>query len=43
MVPGGAKLAYAGRKAAASTAVGSSRIHRLEQALLVQSAFEGLD
>ena len=39
----GAKLAYAGRQASASTAVGSGRVHRREQAALVAAAFEGLD
>ena len=36
------KLRYAGRIAAASPATGSMRVHRQEQAALVQSAFEGL-
>jgi 2-oxoglutarate dehydrogenase complex dehydrogenase (E1) component-like enzyme len=38
-----AKLAYAGRRASASPAVGSLRAHRLEQKALVDAAFEGLD
>jgi 2-oxoglutarate dehydrogenase E1 component len=42
VMPGHAKFAYAGRRAAASTATGSMRIHRAEQAALVQAAFEGL-
>jgi 2-oxoglutarate dehydrogenase E1 component len=36
------KLAYAGRPASASPAVGSMRIHKLEQAALLQAAFQGL-
>jgi 2-oxoglutarate dehydrogenase E1 component len=43
LLPGHAKLSYAGRRASASTATGSPRIHRLEQAALVQAAFLGLD
>jgi 2-oxoglutarate dehydrogenase E1 component len=39
----GEKLAYAGRRASASTAVGSGRVHREEQAALLRAAFEGLD
>ncbi len=39
----GEKLAYAGRRASASAAVGSGRVHREEQAALVRVAFEGLD
>ena len=35
-------LSYAGRPAAASPAVGSARIHKLEQATLVSAAFEDL-
>ncbi len=38
-----AKLAYAGRVPSASTAVGSTRLHGLQQAALVQAAFDGLD
>jgi 2-oxoglutarate dehydrogenase complex dehydrogenase (E1) component-like enzyme len=37
-----AKLAYAGRPASASPAVGSMRIHKLEQAALLQAAFQGM-
>jgi 2-oxoglutarate dehydrogenase E1 component len=37
------KLSYAGREASASTAVGSSRIHKKEQAALVADAFADLD
>jgi 2-oxoglutarate dehydrogenase E1 component len=36
------KLAYAGRTESASTAVGSLRIHRQQQAELVAAAFAGL-
>jgi 2-oxoglutarate dehydrogenase E1 component len=36
-------LAYAGRPASASPAVGSARLHRAEQAALVARAFEGLE
>ena len=36
------KLGYAGRRPAASTATGSGRIHRYEQAALLASAFHGL-
>jgi 2-oxoglutarate dehydrogenase E1 component len=42
LLPAEATLAYAGRRASASTAVGSSRIHKQEQAALVESAFQGL-
>jgi 2-oxoglutarate dehydrogenase E1 component len=38
----GQKLAYAGRAESASTAVGSLRIHRQQQAALVAAAFAGL-
>ena len=38
----GETLAYAGRRASASPAVGSGRVHRQEQAALVRAAFEGL-
>jgi len=38
----GDKLAYAGRPEAASTAVGSNRIHRREQAALLSAALGGL-
>jgi 2-oxoglutarate dehydrogenase E1 component len=37
------QLAYAGRREAASPAAGSQRIHREQQAKLVESAFQGLD
>jgi len=37
------RLAYAGRREAASPAAGSGRIHRKEQAALVDAAFAGLD
>ena len=43
LLPEGAKLAYAGRVPAASTAVGSTRIHRQEQSALVDASFSGLD
>jgi 2-oxoglutarate dehydrogenase E1 component len=43
LIPGHTKLSYAGRRASASTATGSPRIHRLEQAALVQAAYQGLD
>ena len=36
------KLTYAGRRASASTATGSMRIHREEQAALIDSAFARL-
>jgi len=36
------KLAYAGRSESASTAVGSMRVHREQQAALVATAFAGL-
>ena len=38
----GEKLEYAGRVAKASPAVGSMRLHRLEQAELIEAAFRGL-
>ena len=37
------KLAYAGRRDAASPASGSMRVHRAEQASLLAAAFDGLD
>ena len=37
------ELSYAGREASASTAVGSSRIHKKEQAALVAAAFADID
>ncbi|MCZ6782112.1 MAG: 2-oxoglutarate dehydrogenase E1 component [Proteobacteria bacterium] len=37
------KLAYAGRHPSASPATGSTRVHRLEQAALLDHAFDGLD
>ena len=37
------RFTYAGRSAAASTATGSMRIHRQQQASLVDKAFEGLE
>ena len=37
------KLAYAGRRASASPAAGSMRVHREEQAALVATAFDGLE
>jgi 2-oxoglutarate dehydrogenase E1 component len=43
LLPSHVRLSYAGRRASASTATGSPRIHRLEQAALVQAAFQGLD
>ena len=36
------KLGYAGRRDAASPAAGSRRVHREEQARLVETAFHGL-
>ncbi len=42
VIPGPAKFAYAGRRAAASPAAGSMRIHRREQEAVVSAAFEGL-
>ncbi len=41
LIPARAKLAYAGRPAAASPAVGSARVHRLELEELLASAFGG--
>ena len=43
VMPGSAKLAYAGRTAAASPAAGSMRAHRREQNALLETAFGGLD
>ena len=43
LLPEGAKLAYAGRVPSASTAVGSTRLHVLQQTALVEAAFDGLD
>jgi 2-oxoglutarate dehydrogenase complex dehydrogenase (E1) component-like enzyme len=43
LLPEGAKLAYAGRVPSASTAVGSTRLHGLQQSALVEAAFDGLD
>jgi 2-oxoglutarate dehydrogenase complex dehydrogenase (E1) component-like enzyme len=43
LLPRGAKLAYAGRVPSASTAVGSTRLHSLQQTALVAAAFDGLD
>jgi 2-oxoglutarate dehydrogenase E1 component len=40
---GDIRLEYAGREASASTATGSMRVHRSEQAMLVAEALEGLD
>ncbi len=37
------RLEYAGREASASTATGSMRVHRSEQAMLVADAFEDLE
>jgi 2-oxoglutarate dehydrogenase E1 component len=37
------RLEYAGREASASTATGSMRVHRSEQATLVADAFEDLE
>ncbi len=42
-LPSGRKIAYAGRTSAASPATGSMRIHKQEQAALLEAAFEGLD
>jgi 2-oxoglutarate dehydrogenase E1 component len=42
-LPRGLRLGYAGRRASASPAVGSGRLHRSEQAALVEAAFAGLD
>jgi len=41
LLPPRAKLAYAGRPASASPAVGSARVHRLELAQLLGAAFGG--
>jgi len=43
LLPGGVALEYAGREASASTATGSLRVHRMEQAALVADAFEGIE
>ncbi len=43
LLPAETQLSYAGRGESASTAVGSTRIHRQEQAALVETAFAGLD
>ena len=37
------KLAYAGRSPSASPAVGSLRLHRKQQAALLEAAFDGMD
>jgi 2-oxoglutarate dehydrogenase E1 component len=42
LLPEGVKLAYAGRAEAASTATGSLRVHKEEQASLCEAAFAGL-
>jgi 2-oxoglutarate dehydrogenase E1 component len=42
LLPAGSTLGYAGRRASASPAVGSGRIHRREQAALLEAAFAGL-
>jgi 2-oxoglutarate dehydrogenase E1 component len=42
LLPEGIRLEYAGREASASTATGSMRVHRSEQAMLVADAFEEL-
>jgi 2-oxoglutarate dehydrogenase E1 component len=42
LVPG-QLVAYAGRPASASTATGSQRVHREEQAALLEAAYGGLD
>ena len=42
LLPEGIRLEYAGREASASTATGSMRVHRSEQAMLVADAFEAL-
>jgi 2-oxoglutarate dehydrogenase E1 component len=42
LLPAEARLAYAGRRASSSPAVGSARIHKQEQAALVEAAFAGL-
>ena len=39
----GQKLAYAGRPASASPAVGSLRVHKREQAALIETVFSGFD
>ncbi len=39
----GERLRYAGRRASASPAVGSGRVHRQEQDTLVRAAFEGIE
>ena len=43
LLPAGTTLGYAGRRASASPAVGSGRIHRREQAAFLEAAFAGLD
>ncbi len=42
LLPQGIRLEFAGREPSASTATGSMRIHRIEQAALIADAFEGL-
>ncbi len=42
LLPGRAALAYAGREASASTAVGSPRVHREELEAFLGAAFAGL-
>jgi 2-oxoglutarate dehydrogenase E1 component len=42
-LPPGAKLAYSGRAPAASPSSGSMRVHKQEQAALLDAAFAGLD
>jgi len=42
LLPEGRKLEYAGRAPAASPATGSMRIHKLEQAALLEAAFDGI-
>jgi 2-oxoglutarate dehydrogenase E1 component len=43
LLPAGTALGYAGRRASASPAVGSGRIHRREQAAVLEAAFAGLE
>ena len=43
LMPEGVTLEFSGREPSASTATGSMRVHREEQAALIASAFGGLD
>jgi 2-oxoglutarate dehydrogenase E1 component len=42
LMPEGVALEFSGREPSASTATGSMRVHRTEQASLIESALEGL-